>query len=553
MGKKLRYRATSTLDILLIAGILILINIYSLGSFQRLDLTENREYTVADATKIILSQLDDIVNVKVFMTENPPPQIIQLAREVKDMLNEFEMYANPNFRLSYVDPKGDDSLIQEAQMAGIPEISLTVVEKDRRSVENIFFGIKVEHANRMESIEFISPETLEYELMTRIVKVLEKEAMMPTFGVLQGHGEPGTQPGNIQQGRDPDPMALFVEALRRKFKVFDVNLSDRDRIPDSVDTLLVVNPHFIPDYHLWAIDQFVMNGGKLLCMIDGVKYDMMQQQASPESFDSGIAGLLEHYGVRVNNDYVLDNHNVNIRYQTGPMSVRTADYPLWIKIRRTNFHPDHPITSQLNSATFQWASSIDFVDTNSGRVEKIELVRSSDEAWIMDKEFDVNPNQDFNVIPTGEQYNLGVLLSGVFSSYFADKEPPINPNTGEPVGGDNLPRDTSRETEIIVFSTSRLALNESWTHGRGLTENQNLILNAADFITRSDQLIGIRSRKATNRPIDPEIMNDETRRNIYRWVNILGVPFLVIAFGIFMSMLKIGRKKRFERELKLRQ
>ena len=550
MGKKFRYGTTSLLDILLIAGILVLVNIYSIGSFRRLDLTENQEYTVSNATKKILSQLDDIVNIKVFMSKELPPAMIQMEREIRDLLNEFQTYANQNFQLRYVDPEGNPELEQEAQMAGIRQISLNVVEKDKRTVENIYLSMKIEHANKVEIIEFISPEGLEYEMMSKIVKVMKKESKLPTFGILQGHGEPGTQPANVQQNKPADPMALLVEALRKKFKAFDVKLDDKDQIPSTVDTLVVVNPGSIPDYQLWAIDQFIMNGGKLLCMIDGMELSMTQEP--PKPFENGLADLLEHYGLKINPDYVLDNFNANIQYRTGPMSIGVADYPLWIKVQRENFDQSNPITSQLESATFQWCSSIDFIDDNLGAVEKTELVKSSNESWIMDKEFNISPNQDINVVPTGEQFNLGVLLSGAFTSYFKDKDLPVMPKDGSPVGGDEPVKNTSESTEIILFSTSMLAMNDSWSQGRGVSENQNLILNAVDYLSRSEELIGIRSRKSTNRPIDSEVLNDEGKRNMIRWANILAVPVIVILFGIGRFFLREGRKKRFEYDMRLR-
>jgi ABC-2 type transport system permease protein len=550
MGKKFRYRATSTLDILLIAGILVLINIYSLGSFKRHDLTEHKEYTVSMATKKILSQLDDIVNIKVFLSEEHPPQMIQIVRDAKDMLSEFETYANQNFKLKYVDPKGKPELEQEAQMADIPVLSVNVTEKDKKTVVNVYFGIKIEHGNKVESIQFIQPETLEYDLMTKIVKVLQQESKTPTFGILQGHGEPGTKPGNVQQNTPAEEMAYFVESLQKKYKAFDVTLDGRSEVPNTVNTLVVVNPGSIPDYQLYAIDQFVMNGGKLLCMIDGMNVPMNLGGEAPQAFDNGITDLLANYGVQINHDFILDKSCVNVPFRTGQYTVKPVNYPFWVKIMRDNFNQESPITSNLESATFQWPSSISFLEDNLKGMNKIVLVKSSKESWLMEKEFNTSPEQDFNIVPSGNQFNLGVLVSGVFTSYFVGKQAPVIPESGKPAGGDKGFIEKSKETEIIVFPTSWLAKNMSWSQRQGLDENQNLVLNAIDYLSRSEELIGIRSRQATNRPIDQKVMDNEVKRNVIRWVNILAVPFITVSFGLLMFILKQGRKRRFEHELR---
>lgn len=549
MYKKYKYGTTSVIDVFLIVGILVLVNIFSIGSFKRVDLTENREYTISKATKKILSELDDIVNVKVFMSSELPPEFLSLDRQIRDMMEEFNAYANSNFRLKFIDPKEEPKYKQEAEMAGIPEVSFQVVKEDQVQMMKAYLGILIEHENKTESIPFVGGvDNLEYDLMSRIVKVLQKENDLPTIGILQGHGEPGTQQANQQTQTPPGEMALFVEAMREQFKAMDVDLENRDKVPSTVNTLVVVNPGSIPDYQIWAIDQFVMGGGKLICMINGVEgIDNLNEP--PVKFDSGLTDLLANWGVKVNNDLVLDQHCETAQFRTGTYSMIRKQYPFWVKIQKDNFSADNPITSPLESATFHWPSSMEILKDKLQGLTVTELIKSSDKSWLMNKDFNTSPMQDFNVLPDGEQFILAALISGNFTSYFAGRERPLKPSDGKPAGGTDPFKEKSAETDIIVFSSGQIPLNHIWNPQGGSLDVQNLLLNTLDYLNIGDELIGIRSRHATNRPLDSERIETEQQRRVIRMLNLVAVPFLVILVGVIRFVLKSGRKKRFEKEL----
>jgi ABC-type uncharacterized transport system involved in gliding motility auxiliary subunit len=167
----------------------------------------------------------------------------------------------------------------------------------------------------------------------------------------------------------------------------------------------------------------------------------------------------------------------------------------------------------------------------------------------MTKDFNISPLQDFNTLPTGDKFLLGVLLSGNFNSYFTGKPTPVKPD-GVPVGGTEQVKQKSETTEIAVFSTGHLIQNHVWDPKNGSNEDRTLILNTVDYLNMSDDLIGIRSRQSTNRPLDKEKMETEKQRLVIRVVNLVLVPFLVILYGVLKVGLKTARKKRFEKDLK---
>jgi len=556
MGKKFRFGATSIIDILLIVGILILINIYSISEFRRVDLTENREYTISKATKKILSELDDIINIKVFVSTELPPQFMSLKRQIMDLMQEFQAYSPAsNFRLKYIDPEEDPRYKQEAEMAGIPQVSVRVMEKDQMVVKQAYLGILIEHENKTESIPVVAQvENLEYEMMSRIVKVLQKENELSSIGVLKGHGEPGTSEGNPQQNQPPEELAYFAKAVREQFKAFDVELENRAEVTNTVNTLVVVNPGTIPDYQLYAIDQFVMGGGKLVCFINGMEgYDNLNEP--PKTFTSGINDLLVHYGAKVNNDFILDQNCENVTFRTGSVSFIQKQYPFWVRVLKENFSADNPITSSLESMTMQWPSSIEILKDRLEGVEANVLAKSSGKSWLMNKEFNTSPMQDFNVLPTGDQFNLAVELKGSFTSYYEGKDKPLDPKENKPLGGGGSFKSKSAPTQIIVVSTAMPLKNPNWSPEaqQNTSETQNFILNLFDYLNIGDELIGIRSRQSTNRPLKAELIETTGQKAVIRFVNIAAIPVLVAIIGIVRGILKRGRKKRFEREFKSRE
>jgi len=555
MGKKFRYGTTSILEILLITGILVLINIFSMSEFRRVDLTKNHEYTISQSTKKILSELDDIVNVNIFMSAELPPEFLSLKRQIQDMMQEFQAYSNSNFRLKYVDPKDDPKAKQQAQMAGINEITAQVIQQDQMKVVQVYLGVLVEHENKTEAIPVVTDvKNLEYDLMSRIVKVLQKENEVPSIGILQGHGEPGTSEGNQQQQQPPGELAFCVKKIREQYKAFDVKLDNRAEVPSTVKTLIVVNPNTIPDIELYAIDQFVMNGGKLICFVNGVK-GFENPSQPPVAFDSGITPLLNNWGIKVKNDLILDNNCVTVRIPRSQTSFSLNRYPFWMKILKENFDQKSPATSKLESAIIQWPSSIEFLKEKLEGIQSTIFIKSSKESWLMDKDFNLSPVQDFNALPTGDQFNIAVDLKGSFKSYFEGKDLPVDPQTGKAVGGGEKPfKIKGAPTQIAVISTQFPLMSQNWNpQAQQTSEVATFILNLIDTMNLGNELINIRARQATEYPLNQEMIKTPRQKAVIKYLNLFAIPVLVVLIGIIRFVIKRGRKIRFEREFKSRE
>ena len=120
---KIISRSSYTLVVLFLAGILVIINAFSSNHFIRLDLTEDKRYTVSKSTKKVLSELDDIVNIKVYLSKDLPPYVVMLTDQIKDILEEYKIYSDGNLDIEYIDPSGDPLIQQKLRFMGIPQSS----------------------------------------------------------------------------------------------------------------------------------------------------------------------------------------------------------------------------------------------------------------------------------------------------------------------------------------------------------------------------------------------------------------------------------------------
>lgn len=177
---------------LLAAGILTVLNALSYRHFFRIDLTENKKFTIADSTKQIISGLDDIINIKVYLSKKLPPYMATITDQVRDLLEEYNVYARGNLVIEYIDPADDPSMQQKLQFMGIPQLRLNIVEKDQAAVTNVYMGLAVLYGDSKEVIPALTDlATLEYELTGKILRVKNKD--IKTIGFLTGHGEPGLE------------------------------------------------------------------------------------------------------------------------------------------------------------------------------------------------------------------------------------------------------------------------------------------------------------------------------------------------------------------------
>ncbi|MEW6535936.1 MAG: Gldg family protein [Candidatus Auribacterota bacterium] len=541
--RKLTYVAQALLTTLVVLGIIVIINGISVRKFVRWDLTESKQYTISDSTKNVLSKLDDIITIKLYFSKNLPPVMRIREQQVKDLLDEYRAYSGGNIVVKREDPGEDEELARQVQSIGIPQVQMTFREKDKVEVKNGYLGIGIFYETKHEVLPIVqNVDNLEYDLTSAIKKVVMET--IPTVGFLTGHGE-----------RDINKdYALIKGAIDQQYETKTVSLENGQLVPDEIDTLIIGGPRTdFSERDLFAIDQFVMRGGKLMVLLDMAELNLeMGLIATP--LNLSINKLLESYGIKVNNDMVLDRFNDRLTYSESPNNVvqyiTTVNYPYFVKAFKQNFDTTNPIVRGLETLTFPWTSSIGLIERKVKDASVIKLVQSSENAWTQKGRYDLNPKQDFNVPPDQEaQYILAAIVENSFSSYFAGKEiPPAQkseetPEQAEPPAEHSEPEqiiEYSPTTNIMVIGGSYFITTDSL---RRFNSNAVFFLNAVDWLTQGEDLIGIRTRNVTERPVR-EL--SEKVISFIKFINIFGVSLMVISAGLFRMYWRKREKRMYE-------
>lgn len=523
--RRIKHTTNYTVIALIVLGILAVLNFFFYRHFSRIDLTQDRRYTLTQSSREALANLDDIVNIKLYVSQKLPSYLVNLKRDITDLLDEYRAYGAGNIAVTSIDPTENPALQQELRFMGIPQVQLNIIEKDQAQLTNAYLGMAIFYADKKEVIPFISDtKNLEYELTSAIVKVTAKETKK--VGMYAGTSPMQPAEGEYQAAN---------QLLSKQYEVKQIQLDDEQAL-DTISTLILAGPRELTDRHKYAIDQFIMRGGKVVFLVDTVE---MREGLQASGFKPAVNDLLQHYGITVEENLVLDASNAYAAFRSGFMTFRIP-YPFWVKVVSEGFAPDNPAVSQLESLVLPWVSSLTPAGEKKTDIAIIELARSTASSWLQKGFYMLDPQQQF--IKPGTQMQshlLAAAASGKFKSFFADK--PIPPaETKADAGEAPAQKETIKEspdTRIVVVGNSRFITNDIITQ---FDDNQVFFLNLIDWLTLGEQLIGIRSRGATDRPLRE---TTEYQKTLVKALNMFGVPLVVALFGIVRFYVRRRKKK----------
>ena len=541
-AKTLKYGGNTLAFILVVFGIVALINFLSSRRFIRADLTADKRYTISQSTKKVLKRLDDIVTIDAYFSRQPA-RIAQLRQSVRDMLEEYRAFSK-NLQINFIDPAtGDEAQKQQLRFIGIPEMQINVIEKDKAEIANVYMGIAILYADKKEVLPVVqTTANLEYDLTSAILKVTSKE--IKTIGFLTGHDELDV----FGQAFGP-----LRQELSKQYDVRKVPIEADKAIDADVATLVVAGPKKeLTEREKYEIDQFIMRGGRALFLVDPVV--IQYEGLNVSSLTTGLNDLLEHYGVKLNDNLVLDVSMDQLTYSQGFMTVTTG-YAYFIKVLKQyqyrtgetsdGLSKDSIITNQLESLTFPWAGSLELIPNVDAPVEAIALAKTSRGGWTAQSPYNISPtNRQFQPPASVQQaHTVAISLSGVFKSFYAGKAiPPAKSSesdevvTAKPTEEERTTKTDSETTQIVVVGNSQFLQ-------QGRPDGQLFFLNTVDWLTLGEELINIRSHGVTNRPLK-EV--SESEKFFLKFISIAGVPILVVAFGLVRFFLRRRAKRLVE-------
>lgn len=517
-------------SLLLVLAVLAALAFASRLYFGRLDLSEGRIFTLSDYSKRSVATLADPVTVKVFFSEDVGPQYNQNRVYLRDILDDYKSWSDGNFDYEMVDPRDKEAFEAEARKYRIQPVQAQAIENDQMTVKLVYMGLAFLAGEKTESIPFLSDVSgLEYLITSTIRRLTLDE--LPVVGVLQGHGEPPLQPGG-QPGAPGQAAGLqtLAQTLGQDYGVRPVDLTAVERIDPSISTLLWVSPReAVAPADLYKIDQFLMRGGRLGLFFDGVDADLQGQQATP--LDLGLSEFFAHYGLKLNANLVADALCGSVQMRQGggglmSLFAISLKYPPFVEVR--DFAEGSPVSRDLENALFFFPSSLDtsaFAAARQAGATVDVLARSSDNSEIQTAPaWNLAPLERLDKTALETRFTdgaqvLAASVEGSFPSSFGDDDLPAGVDAADP----------ARLTQGAECRIALVGDGDFVVDGYAQAGNLLLAQNVCDWLSQDDGLIGIRGKTITTRPI--EELSPAAIKWV-KWLNILGVPLLVVLFGL---------------------
>ena len=547
-----------TLKFLLLLTLVVFLNLAFRHQIFRWDLTEEKRYSMNEATERLLSSLEEPVYVEVFLAGGINAEFSRLQTAIKQTLDQFHTYSYGNVQYSFINPDEAGSANARNEYyrflinKGIQPTTVFDNQDGKKSQKLIFPGAEITYGGRSLPVILLngnqasgaseainqSIENLEYELANTIKSLAKSDRK--SIALLQGHGE---VEGTVLQG--------LKDAVQTKYDM--VSLNDVKQL-SKFDAAIFINP--TKGYNnaaLYEIDQFIMNGGKSLFFLDGLMMDVdsiKDYGALALPIQSGLDDLLFKYGVRVNKDVMQDVNSGNFPIVTGNLGsdpqIQLLPWPYYIIL---NKYADHPIVKNLNAVYGKFVSSIDTVGATG--IKKTPLIFTSDYTRKLKGPLHIN-FEDLKKDITPDKFNVknvpvAYLLEGEFTSVYANRLPPENKNKA-------LQKNKSLENAIIVASDGDLLLSEiNKKNGQAFPlgvdpyaqhpsnfANEQLILNMLNYLLDDDGLIISRNKEFKIRPLDKvKVAEDKL------WMQFLNVALPIVLIILFGVLRYFWRKRKY--------
>lgn len=533
---------------LILTALLVGANVLLARWYFRIDLTEDKRYTISPATRQLLAGLEQEVTIDVYLEGDFPARFKRLQNAVRETLQEFQVYSG---RLQYnfidpgaaSDPKKRNEYYRQLVMKGIQPTNLVAQENGNRVEKLIFPGAIVSAGGQEVPVMLLkgnqaaspderlnqSVEGLEYELASAIRQLTRKQKKR--IGYIEGHGELSTL-----------ETADLISTLQKNYAVFRVDLK---KVPDlkALDAIVVAKP-LLPysESEKFKIDQFIMNGGKALFFLDPVSIalDSIRTEGTVAfPLDQNLQDLLFRYGVRVNGNLVQDINSGQIPMVVGMLGNQPQTQLMnWRYYPVINGFSKHPITRNLDAVYGKFVSTIDTV--RAAGIRKQPLMVTSPYSRVVAAPVEVSLNEarlpvDPSQFRAGPQL-VGILLEGRFRSVFANRPLP------QGAAAANF-KSQGEPSQIIVVSDGDLVRNDvnkktmqpyrlGFDRYSGATfANRDFVVNAMDYLLDASNLIALRSKEIKLRPLDRVKVNAGKRQ--WQLLNLVVPLVLLVLYGVF--------------------
>ncbi len=508
-------KSFTVIGLIVLIVLFLVVNMVSSTLFTntRIDLTENELYTLTDGTRNIIKNIEEPVTMYLFYSDKASedvPQLRTYATRVKELLKEYEQLSNGNIVLNIVDPLPFSEEEDQAGSFGLQAIPVGATG------ENVYFGLAASNAvGDTEVLPFFQPQReqfLEYDV-SKLLSTLSnpKKTVVGVITQLSIFG------GFDMQTTQMTKAWALIAQMRQLFEVKQLDVT-ADLIDADVDILMVVHPKTLTEPTQYAIDQFVMRGGKAIFFVDPhSEVDIpVKQQNSPLEVEGGrtsnLKKLFDAWGI----DYDPTKVVLDRKYALtvgGAHQGQSRHYGL-LAVTKEDIDADDVISSELEVIS---AGVSGFIKAKEGAdIKVIPIVTSSDDSALIDaSKFRFLPdlNQLSNGFePTGEKYILSARVEGKLNTAFKNGRPAMSDakKVDDSKYGEHL-ESTKEDANLIIFADTDMLSDRMWVQVQDFfgqqifnswANNGDLIINAIDNLTGTSDLISIRGRETSTRPFE---------------------------------------------------
>ena len=574
---KRNIRKNEIISLAIIVAAIIAANLLGSVLYMRIDLTTEKRYTLSDTSKEILKNIDDYVFFRVYLEGDFPADFKKLRKETKEMLDEFRAYSR-FIDYEFINPSESNNPNERTDtykllyQSGLNPTTLSDATRDGGSQQTIIWPcalisyrekempidlLEGQNGNSREQVIEASTRSLEFKLIDAVKTMVSRKKASVAF--IEGHGE-----------LNKDEVMDITRSLSKRYNVKRISIDEKitslNRRSYESDSSVLIVPNYdaiiiakpttsFSEKDKFIIDQYIMYGGKVLWLVDPVfaTMDSLRNQSSTMgiALDVNIEDQLFKYGVRLNNNLVLDYNCASIAIVTGQVGGQPQmEYYRWYYFPLLNAASENNIVSNINPVKADFASSIDATTSDIG-IRKTPLLKTSDYSktsgapvLISLEMLKQRPNQKMF---SQKGKNIAYLLEGCFESLYANRM------TQQLLDSEEIGfKDKSLPTSMIVVADGDIIRNQfdirrgtplplgfdqytNVTYG-----NKDFINNAVSYLVDGEGLLSIKSREVKIRLLDArKIQNQST---VWQVINVVGPSVVIMILG---AALALTRKKKY--------
>ena len=549
-------------NIVLVVAILFLANVVGNAFFYRFDLTKDKRYTLSPTSLGIIKQVTEPLAVKVYMQGDLPPEFKRLQQEAKQLLEEFQAY-NSDIAFEFVDPMEDEEHsednVKALYMKGMTPVNITVDDKGKQSQAMVFPWAIAVYNNKEVTIPLLknimgasttekvigSVQHLEYSIADAINKITKDK--QKSIAIIKGNGE-----------LKDIYIAKFLLQVRESYHIGPFTLDSVAANPvrslaalKKYDLAIIAKPtEGFSEAEKQVLDQYIMNGGKTMWLVDQVAVEMdslYNSNGATLAFprDLNLNDMFFKYGFRINPDIIKDEQGSSIKLATGEQGSATRYQEFnWKFAPQVYPESTHPIVKKLGGIKFDFANPI---DTLKNGIKKTVLLQSSKYSKKIGTPIEVNLNSVAEETSPNHYINSGnlpmaVLLEGSFKSMFENRvlafDEKAYSNKGVPnkmiviSDGDLIKNQVDKDFQPVELGYDQRSGN--------LYDNKDFLLNCVNYLLDDTGLINIRSKE-----LDLPLLDKEKVYENYGFTQVITIALPILVLTIFGFLFTFLRKRRY--------